>query len=523
MVSDHLCFFPLHLSPHSFTSRRRRSICRHTTPERATDEDGAPSMRTEGRRLRGQSHKPCFTKQKTLLPFTPLPSFFTHPQESDGIERQGCDKGEIPRFDNDQTWLFVTPPALPTARSESSRLHRHCRPITAPNRRNHRRKEGRVEERIGGPTLDALIPSSSLSPSSSPILAILFLSSINNNCFLSYRRLFEKCRTLIQLFHSRLLSLILELSIQLHPVTQTHYVLHHDVRSTTNLSIIRHPHSTFFHISPFTRFPLVQAAVSPQIAGARPGLHPSVSRSQSKSRPHHQAQPQQHQPLFSTQLPLHLASDLAHPPPPQVRPGGLKRRRSSYPLAITPNTSAGDQFIWTIGGSQTSQTGSEPLPPVDLTNSGKADTNTNTKERKLNLPSMSQWPSESQQQQQQSQQSWESLLNLDNCFTPVSARDNPLSPKLPSSRKMNYEQMSQVGSSSRPILNGPTPSMSPSRIAQIGQDLAWKTILNSMVDVESVGEVSVAKLLHEVWKRGGGDLVSNRSSSRVQTRTKAYN
>ena len=73
---------------------------------------------------------------------------------------------------------------------------------------------------------------------------------------------------------------------------------------------------------------------------------------------------------------------------------------------------------------------------------------------------------------------------------------------------MNYDQMSQAGPSSRPMFEGPTPSMSPSRIAQIGQDLAWKTILNSMVDVESVGEVSVAKLLHEVWKRGGGDLVS---------------
>lgn len=105
--------------------------------------------------------------------------------------------------------------------------------------------------------------------------------------------------------------------------------------------------------------------------------------------------------------------------------------------------------------------------------------------------------------------SWESLLNLDGKFTPASPRDNPLSPApAPSSRKMGGSLLPDAGPSSRPFLGNLPPSLSPSRIAQIGQDIAWKTILASMVEVEGVGEVGVAKLLHEVWKRGGGDLVS---------------
>jgi hypothetical protein len=49
---------------------------------------------------------------------------------------------------------------------------------------------------------------------------------------------------------------------------------------------------------------------------------------------------------------------------------------------------------------------------------------------------------------------------------------------------------------------------SPSKIAQFGSDLAWRTILGSVVEVEGVGEVGVARVLQEVWKRGGGDVVS---------------
>jgi len=53
--------------------------------------------------------------------------------------------------------------------------------------------------------------------------------------------------------------------------------------------------------------------------------------------------------------------------------------------------------------------------------------------------------------------------------------------------------------------------MLPTDIAQFGSDLAWKTIMGSVVDVAGVGEVGVARVLQEVWKRGGGDAVCLKS------------
>jgi len=50
--------------------------------------------------------------------------------------------------------------------------------------------------------------------------------------------------------------------------------------------------------------------------------------------------------------------------------------------------------------------------------------------------------------------------------------------------------------------------MDPSRIAQAATDLACKTILGSVIEIESVGEVGVCRVLQEVWKRGGGEIVS---------------
>jgi hypothetical protein len=53
----------------------------------------------------------------------------------------------------------------------------------------------------------------------------------------------------------------------------------------------------------------------------------------------------------------------------------------------------------------------------------------------------------------------------------------------------------------------PPPAIGPGKIAQFGSDLAWKTILGSVVDVEGIGEVGVVRVLQEIWKRGGGDAV----------------
>jgi hypothetical protein len=86
--------------------------------------------------------------------------------------------------------------------------------------------------------------------------------------------------------------------------------------------------------------------------------------------------------------------------------------------------------------------------------------------------------------------SWEALLN----FTPGSPRDDPFE------NKNIFKMNSDSGPSSR--------ALSGNKIAQMGEEMAWKTILGTVVDVEAVGGVPVAKLLQEIWKRGGGDTVS---------------
>jgi hypothetical protein len=53
----------------------------------------------------------------------------------------------------------------------------------------------------------------------------------------------------------------------------------------------------------------------------------------------------------------------------------------------------------------------------------------------------------------------------------------------------------------------PEADTGSSKFMKMGSDLAWKTILASQVEVEGVGQVSVSKVLQEVWKRGGGDMV----------------
>ena len=45
------------------------------------------------------------------------------------------------------------------------------------------------------------------------------------------------------------------------------------------------------------------------------------------------------------------------------------------------------------------------------------------------------------------------------------------------------------------------------RFVQSAADMAWKTILGSVVEVEGVGEIGVCRVLQEIWKRGGGDMV----------------
>ena len=97
--------------------------------------------------------------------------------------------------------------------------------------------------------------------------------------------------------------------------------------------------------------------------------------------------------------------------------------------------------------------------------------------------------------------SWESLLN----FTPGTPCEDPFD------NKDIFKFSDAVhGHGAGPSSN----ALSGNKIAQMGEEMAWKTILGTVVDVEAVGGVPVAKLLQEIWKRGGGDAVSLPARSR---------
>lgn len=157
--------------------------------------------------------------------------------------------------------------------------------------------------------------------------------------------------------------------------------------------------------------------------------------------------------------------------PPQVASlrGHLHRRRSSYPPATTPGSSAG--FTWVLGGT----------PSAKQTDTG-AD---------LFDPTFSSFGSEVAHDTVD----WTGLLEFDH--TPNKLPHNPATSRIePPVLRAKSEPREKNDS-----------GMNPSRIAQFGSDLAWKTILASVVEVEGVGEVGVCRVLQEVWKRGGGETV----------------
>ncbi len=117
---------------------------------------------------------------------------------------------------------------------------------------------------------------------------------------------------------------------------------------------------------------------------------------------------------------------------------------------------------------------------------------------------------------------WEGLLDFDGGHQQTPAKqESPTKHRRSGASSPTGQTMSRIKSDSAGhgraknmvalATRGPylsQTSYSPGRIAQYGSDLAWKTILSSVVEVESVGATGVARVLQEVWKRGGGDAVS---------------
>lgn len=117
---------------------------------------------------------------------------------------------------------------------------------------------------------------------------------------------------------------------------------------------------------------------------------------------------------------------------------------------------------------------------------------------------------------------WDTLLSFDAAAAvaqqlPSSAL--PAGPASAPSPAMSHTMMrvrSDESSDSYPLNRAGLPLIpeaGPSKLAHMGSEMVWKTILASQVEVEGVGQVPVCKVLQEVWQRGGGDIVRPLSPS----------
>ncbi|RSH87262.1 hypothetical protein EHS25_003171 [Saitozyma podzolica] len=237
----------------------------------------------------------------------------------------------------------------------------------------------------------------------------------------------------------------------------------------------------------------------------RRALPPTLTSASSPSINHSQTSP------LAAFIPT-LANSAAPSPlpflpllPPQIASlrGDLTRRRSSYPPSNVPgSTASSSAHPWVVGGTPTAElnAGGDVFPGFgsELT-TGMAWT-----------PGAG----------------WEGLLDFDfdkpaapvagsstpnRIFTNGAAVDAPLL-RGKSEPGLGVEVNGGASGASADAASLGLPLLaSPSKIAQFGSDLAWRTILGSVVEVEGVGEVGVARVLQEVWKRGGGDVVSLQS------------
>lgn len=168
--------------------------------------------------------------------------------------------------------------------------------------------------------------------------------------------------------------------------------------------------------------------------------------------------------------------------PPQVRQS-FRRRRSSFPPAAG---SAAAAHSWMQGATGTLASGHEPFS----SNAG--------------------WPSANGLTPLTG--NWESLLNFESDYgkSPSSGVGMERSP----SQNAKVETEAKAPAAPSPRYNTPLKTSNASQQHTMertasGNDQTWRTILNQTLDVEGVGNVAVARILTEVWKRGGPAAVSS--------------
>ena len=121
---------------------------------------------------------------------------------------------------------------------------------------------------------------------------------------------------------------------------------------------------------------------------------------------------------------------------------------------------------------------------------------------------------------------WEGLIDFsgDNAWSPSRGAKPCSSPSSPVAQPMSRARSDPTGeqdfpppqvsrpnafaSSSRDDFVVPQFPLTPGKKVSCSSDSTWKTVLSSLVMVEGVGEMSVARVLQELWRHGGGDIVS---------------
>lgn len=159
---------------------------------------------------------------------------------------------------------------------------------------------------------------------------------------------------------------------------------------------------------------------------------------------------------------------------------GLHRRRSSFPPAVGSSVTGANSYPWVIGGT----------PPVNkigvLTQDILAGFGNEIGPNGISSPG-----------------AWESLLNFDS-DEPSTKAERPLETSVPS-----VKVESDAPSTSPQVAKVSTPSKKSVGLERTASSSeAWRLAINRTVDVEGVGPVGVARILSEVWKRGGPAAVS---------------
>ncbi|WRT66461.1 uncharacterized protein IL334_003420 [Kwoniella shivajii] len=209
--------------------------------------------------------------------------------------------------------------------------------------------------------------------------------------------------------------------------------------------------------------------------------------------------------------------------PPQVNAlrAALTRRRSSFPpVAASGSTSASNIYPWVMGGTPGSGAGFDWGTAFESFPGFGAELNPGNHGDGTGLTPGTV--------------AWETLLNFDTdvkpstnkivSSKPVSAKSKSIPPPeqnntaVPRAKSDPLHDENAFRSSSESSYyqpTAPTPTtlppaaVTPARALQLGPDLAWRTALASVVAVDGVGEVTVARVLQEIWRRGGGELVTS--------------